>query len=220
MPERALVLFTKPPIPGRVKTRLIGDLTAEQAAQLHEAFQDDLLAALKGGSFDLRLAWALDGGEELPRGPVPGLRQEGSDLGERLYEALAAVSREYRWVAAVGTDHPELTRQTVEEALDRLEKGADIVLGPAEDGGFYLVAVRGDRLAPALFEGIPWSTAEVLQVMRERCRRLGMRTTFLERLRDVDTPLDLANLVRSLEAGRHDCPRSRSLLVQWGRLAP
>src|SRR5436305_8455451 len=84
-PLRRLLLFTKPPRPGRVKTRLIGELTADEAARLHATFLEDLLARLRGGDFELRLAWALeadDADEEVPAGPVPGVRQQGSDLGE------------------------------------------------------------------------------------------------------------------------------------------
>src|SRR6476469_3519849 len=81
---RALLLFTKPAREGRVKTRLIGDLTAAEAAALHGAFLADLLDRLLDGDFELRIAWALEPGEEIPAGPWPGLRQEGSDLGERL----------------------------------------------------------------------------------------------------------------------------------------
>ncbi|HEY4593451.1 MAG TPA: glycosyltransferase, partial [Thermoanaerobaculia bacterium] len=84
MSARRLLLFTKPAREGRVKTRLIGDLTPAQAAALHTAFLDDLLdrlrEALLEGSFELRLAWALKPEEAVPSGPLPGVRQEGDDL--------------------------------------------------------------------------------------------------------------------------------------------
>ena len=90
--QRRLLLFTKPAREGRVKTRLIGDLTPAEAAALHTAFLEDLLDRLSGGIFDLRLAWALDPGEPVPGGPIPGVRQEGEDLGERLFRTLAAAT--------------------------------------------------------------------------------------------------------------------------------
>src|SRR5258708_16548309 len=89
---RRLLLFTKPAREGRVKTRLIGDLTPCQAAELHAAFLDDLLARLTGGSFALDLAWAVDPGEALPGDVWPGpgsVRQVGAGLGEPLHCALA-----------------------------------------------------------------------------------------------------------------------------------
>src|SRR5688500_5580588 len=104
-PPSCLLLFTKPAVPGRVKTRLIGALTATQAAELHAAFLADLLARLRHATtFDLRLAWAVDEGEPLPPSPFPAVRQEGAGLGERLYRALAAAAHDYPLVAAVGSD--------------------------------------------------------------------------------------------------------------------
>ncbi len=122
-PCRRLLLFTKPARPGRVKTRLIGELTAEEAARLHAAFLDDLVDRLQGGDFERTLAWALDGDEELPAGPVPGVRQRGRDLGERLYYALseAALSEAGGGtVAAVGSDHPTLSLEMVHRAFATL----------------------------------------------------------------------------------------------------
>src|SRR4051794_11259760 len=87
--RRRLLLFTKPARAGQVKTRLIGDLTPAEAADLHAAFLLDLVDRLRGGDFELTLAWALDEAEELPAGPapgaapLPGLRQSGADLGAR-----------------------------------------------------------------------------------------------------------------------------------------
>ena len=168
--SRLLLLFTKPARPGRVKTRLIGDLTPAEAAELHAAFLEDLLGRLRPGSFELRLAWALEPGEEMPAGPFPGIRQEGDGLGERLYRALSAAATEASSVAAVGSDHPTLPLELVHRGFERVEAGADVVLGPAEDGGYYLIVLRGGVLAeagPRLFEGIAWSTERVLARYQE-----------------------------------------------------
>jgi glycosyltransferase A (GT-A) superfamily protein (DUF2064 family) len=152
--RRLLLLFTKPALPGRVKTRLIGDLTAAQAADLHAAFLGDVLDRLQGGRFEMRIAWALEPGEEVPVGPVRGEKQEGVGLGERLYGALSGAAREVGErgaVMALGSDHPTVPLELVHRAFERVEAGAEVVLGPAEDGGYYLIAVaagavRGDRL--------------------------------------------------------------------------
>jgi len=218
--HRRLLLFTKPAREGRVKTRLIGALTPAQAAALHQAFLDDLLDRLREGSFDLRLAWALDPGEPLPEGPVAGVRQEGDDLGERLYRALAAAGREAQSVAAVGSDHPTLPLETVHEAFarleGRLEGGADVVLGPAEDGGYYLIALRAGAVAPRLFEDIAWSTDRVFPDTVERCRELGLRLELLPEASDVDTPEDLHRLAFRMNGDDLGCPRTRALLDAWG----
>lgn len=218
MPSRRLLLFTKPAREGRVKTRLIGDLTAAEAAALHAAFLDDLLDRLRGGDFELRLAWALDPGDDLPAGPVSGLRQEGDDLGERLYRALSGAAREAAAVMALGSDHPTLPLARVHQAFEAVERGAPVVLGPAEDGGYYLVALRSDAVSRRLFQDIPWSTAGVLPATLERCRELGISPELLPAAADVDTPEDLRRLAARMVSGDLGCPRTRELLRLWQRL--
>ncbi len=213
----ALLLFTKPARPGRVKTRLVGELTPEQAAALHAAFRDDLCERLSQGGFHLEIAWALDDGEEVPRGPLPGRRQTGGDLGTRLYDALAAAARRFDAVAAVGSDHPELEPRTVEDAFARLAAGADVVLGPVPDGGYFLIGLARESVRRELFEGIAWSTGTVLADTLARAESLGLATELLPRGHDVDRPDDLRALARRLASSRA-CPRTRALLESWGRL--
>ncbi len=155
------LLYTKPARPGKVKTRLIGDraaggLTATAAAELHGAFLGDVVESLARGRFELRLAWALEPGDEDPGSGlpgaghpgsglpqeflgIPGFRQRGEDLGERLFDGLCRAARRSELVAAVGSDHPELLPATVEDGFRRLAAGADVVLGPTPDGGYYLI---------------------------------------------------------------------------------
>jgi rSAM/selenodomain-associated transferase 1 len=219
--ECGLVLFTKPAIPGRVKTRLIGELTARETADLHAAFRDDLLERLQGGGFDLSVAWALEGGEEIPVGAVRGFEQEGHDLGERLYNALHRLSADHAYVAAVGSDHPLLGRDQVEQAFEWLAKGADVVIGPATDGGYYLIAIRAERLSGSIFEDIAWSTESVRAQTVERCTALGLEIGFLDEASDVDTAADLRRLEQALSATPSLFgSRTRTLLERWGRLEP
>ena len=218
MPSRRLLLFTKPAREGRVKTRLIGDLTAAQAAALHAAFLDDLLDRLRDGDFELRLAWDLDAADELPAGPIPGVRQQGEDLGERLYRALADAAGESLSVMALGSDHPSLPLAIIHEAFDRLEQGAEVVLGPAEDGGYYLIALRSHAVDRRLFQDVPWSTDRVLPATLERCRHLGLIVELLPSASDVDTPEDLRRLASRMVAEDLGCPRTRELLSDWGRV--
>jgi rSAM/selenodomain-associated transferase 1 len=214
-----LLVFTKPAIPGRVKTRLTSSLSPGQAARLHQAFLDDLLDRMTGGPFAVTLAWALEGDEEPPelvgRG-LPGVRQRGRDLGERLYHGLADAGRGgARVVAAMGSDLPTVPRQVVEDAFRRIEDGADAALGPSRDGGYYLIAFRADVLAPELFEEITWSTR---QVIGETVRRLGearLTVALLPTHDDIDTPGDLSTFHEFLQKGWEDpslCPRTARLL--------
>lgn len=158
---------------------------------------------------------------------VDGVRQSGATLGHRLYGALAAAAQDHPGgVAAVGSDHPTLPRERVLAAFDALAD-ADVVLGPADDGGYYLVALRPAAVRRELFEGIAWSTASVLAATEERCRRLGLSVARLPEGRDVDEPADLRDLAaflagrpdaRSYAGESRDCPRTRYLLATWNRL--
>src|SRR6185369_9126892 len=209
-PVRHLLLFTKPARPGRVKTRLIGDLTPAQAAELHAAFLDDLLERLRAGRFEVTLAWALDTDDEVPAGSSPGIRQRGDDLGDRLYNALSEAAEGGAAVAALGSDHPTLSVALVERAFDLLENGADAVLGPAEDGGYYLIALRAADIA--------WSTGRVLPATLERIAELGLRLELLPLASDVDTPADLRRLAAAMRDGDLGCPRTWALLKAWRQL--
>jgi rSAM/selenodomain-associated transferase 1 len=215
---RQLLLFTKPAREGRVKTRLIGDLTAAEAAALHAAFLDDLVERLRGGDFELRLAWALDPGDDMPTGTVPGMRQEGHDLGERLYRALSGAARESDTVMALGSDHPTLPLETIHQAFEAVERGAPVVIGPAEDGGYYLIALRSGAVFRRLFQDIDWSTDRVLPQTLERCRELDLTVELLPLDTDVDTPDDLRRLASRMAGGDLGCPRTRDLLRIWKRL--
>lgn len=217
--DRCLALFTKPAHPGRVKTRLLPELSARQAADLHQAFLDDLLPRLGRGAFDLTIAWAVEPGEALPASSLPAFEQQGADLGRRLFAGLSRLARRYRYVAAVGSDHPGLAVGDVERAFDQLEGGAPIVLGPASDGGYYLLGLERGALDASLFEGVSWSTERVLEETLERCRRRGIEPVLLEAGHDVDSPADLERLAGEIARGASECPHVEALLRRWGRVA-
>lgn len=220
--RRALLLYTKPARPGRVKTRLIGALNAEQAAAIHAAFLGDLSERLRGGDFLLRVAWALAEGESFPvdlvAAEVENLRQADGDLGTRLYRGLLSAAEDSPVVAAIGSDHPELLPETAEEAFRRLEAGADVVFGPVPDGGYYLIGLRRQSVQRQLFDGIPWSTGAVLAESLARCHRLGLDADLLPGGHDIDVAEDLRLLAVRLMAGGTACPRTRVLLQRWGWL--
>jgi len=212
-------MFTKPARPGQVKTRLIGELSAIQAAELHAAFVEDLLERLATGDFDLRLLWAVDTGEAVPPSQVLSRRQVGADLGLRLLHGLRDALTEYPVAAAVGSDHPDLPMEHLEAAFERLEEGAELVLGPASDGGFYLIGARPGLLRTELFDGVEWSTDEVFASTMKNARAMGLTVETLPEASDVDTADDLAALAGTLAARPELCPRTHALLDSWSRLA-
>jgi rSAM/selenodomain-associated transferase 1 len=214
-----LVLFTKPARVGKVKTRLIGELTPEQATALHRCFVGDLTDRLMRGRFELRIAWAMPADEPLPSSPVAGMRQVGRDLGERLFAGLSRVAAEHDPVAAIGSDHPEIALSLVSRAFDKLKQGTDVVLGPAADGGYYLIAVARGALRREIFDNIPWSSPAVLNTTLQRCHDQNLAVELLPQGDDVDDADDLIRLTARLRRDRNlECPRTRALLESWGKL--
>lgn len=188
-----LIVFVKAPRPGAVKTRLARDLGAAAAADLYRRIAERVLrgSAPAGDEYLRTVAFAPADARDEIAAWLPGeeLRaQRGGDLGERMAAAFAdAFAAGSRRVALAGSDVPELTRERVGEAFSALD-GHDMALGPAADGGYYLVALARPR--PALFEGVAWSTERVLAETLERAAAAGLRVRLLGTLRDVDTPED------------------------------
>lgn len=186
-----MVIFAKAPEPGRVKTRLIPILRAGEAAELHEALLLDTLDVVRSCA-DAVVAFAPAGGRRtLERLLGPGARLVGQgpgDLGARLARMFDQLCGGGRPVLAVGSDCPGLTVARILGAAAALGR-ADVVLGPALDGGYYLVGLRKPR--PELFGDMPWSTPAVLELTQRRATEAGLRVELLEPARDLDTPEDL-----------------------------
>jgi uncharacterized protein len=196
-PRARVLLFAKAPVTGAVKTRMIPALGADGAMRLHRRLLRDTLARLlAAGVAPLELWCAPDTGHPLLRrlAETHGLtlrQQLGQDLGARLLAASADALGRAEIVALVGSDCPELDADYLAQAFGALQSTeVDAVLGPAEDGGYVLLALR--RAEPALFTGIPWGGDQVAAITRERMTALGWRWEELPTLRDVDRPQDLA----------------------------
>lgn len=194
-----LIIFAKAPVPGRVKTRLCPPLTPGEAAALHAAFiRDTLDMAVSGGPYVVTLAYTPRGSdpvfrEVLGSAPVELAPQEGRDLGLRMHGSLArAIAAGAKKAALIGTDIPALPANFIRDAFLALD-GSDLVLGPAEDGGYYLVALK--KPEKRLFTGITWSTPGVLADTLARAKALGLKVSLLPAMTDVDTPADLYALL-------------------------
>ncbi|HYR97147.1 MAG TPA: TIGR04282 family arsenosugar biosynthesis glycosyltransferase [Candidatus Binatus sp.] len=210
--------MAKYPVPGRVKTRLARVLGPERACELFRAFILDLADRLR--PLPYRVTWAYSP----PAAPFPRLvggarcrAQRGRDLGARMAHALAAEFAERRQsVLVIGADTPHVPEATLAEAATMLCGRADLVLGPAADGGYYLIGLRAP--APSLFTGITWGTDGVLAATLERAGVRGLRTHLLPSSFDIDEVDDLVRL-RALIAGGHvDLPRT-ALLLSGGCVA-
>jgi rSAM/selenodomain-associated transferase 1 len=183
-------MFAKVPSPGRVKTRLAQEIGAERAVAIYRAVGARVAAAV-GRRYDLSVWYdPPDGLSEMRSwlGDHEYLSQPVGDLGARLECAFRThFDRGDGPVIAIGADIPGIDAATIADAEAALQR-ASVVLGPAQDGGYYLIGLRGP--VPELFVGVPWSSERVFQVTLEICHRLHLEVVGLEMLRDVDTAAD------------------------------
>jgi rSAM/selenodomain-associated transferase 1 len=217
----AVAAMVKVPVAGEVKTRLCPPLRPEEAARLAWAFLGDRVEQLVGlPACDSLVAYTPPEGEPELRARLPGMRlvpQVGADLGMRMARLLADLLAEGRTGAvAVGTDTPSLPTAYLAEACRALERGeADVVLGPAEDGGYYLIGLAAP--APGLFADMSWGSASVYRTTLARAQAEGRRVAVLPTWFDVDRPGDLARLGRvAADRRAYRPPRTLALLAELG----
>jgi len=207
-----VLVVAKAPRAGRVKTRLAPPLSPRQAAELHTALLLDTLAACRAEHADVALlaghAAEQAGLAALAPG-VPIVLQRGRGLAEALRLGVADHAPAGP-VAMVSSDIPGLPPGALRDAFAALEESADVVLGPAFDGGYWLIAMREPHEAP--FRDVPWSTPAVWAVTLQRCLDAGLRVHALAPWLDVDTAADLGQL--RLEIQPSVAPRTAALLEQ------
>ena len=194
--QARLILFTRYPEPGRTKTRLIPALGAEGAAALQRRMSEAIVshmarfAAQSPVHLEIRYADGIQQAVEAwLSSDIPCLDQGEGDLGARLHRAFTqAFAQGAKKVVVIGADCPALTPPFFARAFAALDN-QDLVLGPAVDGGYYLVGLN--RPAPALFSEIPWGSGEVLAATLKQAHSLNLSLHLLEPLADVDRPEDL-----------------------------
>lgn len=198
MRER-LIVFTRYPEPGKAKTRLIPVLGSEGAAKLHRQMTEHTmlqvreLQAFRPLSVEVYFAESDQKRMQDWLGSDIVYQPQGEgDLGSRMAQAFnAAFSSGMDSVIIIGTDCPSLKTKLMAKAFQALEQN-ELVLGPATDGGYYLIGLR--RLIPKLFQGISWGTSEVLQQTVAIAEKLELAIAYLPPLSDVDRPEDLSIL--------------------------
>ncbi len=191
-----LVVFTRFPEPGKSKTRLIPALGPREAADLQRKMTEHTLSWARRWeerhSGSLQVHFTGSSVESFHEWLGPDLSycpQSEGDLGSRMHEAFRQAFQEgVGKVVLVGTDCPGLTEDLCQKAFEELDR-SEVVLGPAKDGGYYLIGLR--RPEEELFRSIPWGTGEVLAQTLERAQSLRLRASCLEILEDVDRPEDL-----------------------------
>jgi rSAM/selenodomain-associated transferase 1 len=197
-PAEILAVFARAPELGRVKTRLCPPLTADEAVAFHRALVEDTLDHLgkvnrpELSRFLLLSRPLLQATDlDVPRGWTVGIQSPG-DLGAKLTSFFhGAFRRGALRVVVLGSDSPTLPIEVVHDAFEELSR-VDVALGPASDGGYYLVGTR--RFLPELFRGISWGTELVLRQTRDALERLGHTGKLLVPWYDVDRPQDMEKL--------------------------
>lgn len=194
-PNSKILIFTKAPVPGRVKTRLTPSLGTEGAADFYRQLIEYTVSRFSAAAVaPVECCCAPDHRhslfEDLARCHGISLsNQQGGDLGERMANAASLGLASHETVILVGGECPVLMPSHLEQTLSLLYGGEDAVLGPAEDGGYVLLGLR--RFDPVLFQGIKWGEDGVLQATRQRLSTLGWQWSELETLWDLDRPEDL-----------------------------
>lgn len=197
-PDARLLVFAKAPVPGQVKTRLIPALGACRSAVLQRQLSEHTLTLVSHAKLCPVEMWCHPDTHHpffkrcRSKFGVILRQQLGPGLGMRMYHALAVTLQQARCAVLIGTDCPGITVEDLHEALAALSTEADVVIGPAEDGGYVLIGMR--RCSFQLFSGITWGGDQVLQQTRVRLGALNWWKRELASRWDVDRPQDLARL--------------------------
>ena len=189
-----VLMFTRAPRLGEVKSRLARQVGEKRALEVHRELGLRLVTALSG-EFQLTVVFTPTDALAEMRSWLGDLRfvpQVQGDLGRRMAVAARdAFGRGAQRVIVIGSDAPQVDARIIRRA-DRALRSAPVVLGPALDGGYYLVGLR--QVMPLMFENIDWGTSRVLRQTMERLGAQGVSPELLEPLRDIDTEEDLLEL--------------------------
>lgn len=194
IPVQVIALFVKTPLPGRVKTRLARDIGTEAACIIYRRLANRTIEHAAASGIPLVICY--DGNRE----DVPDdwqqpawsvIPQATGDLGRRMAAAFRALFHDAaHHVVVIGSDIPGIDCAYLRHAFSLLDDH-DMVIGPATDGGYCLIGFRRQSFTPRLFQGVPWSTGQVLRLTLQAAAREGLNVGLLPPLSDIDTIDDL-----------------------------
>ncbi len=222
MPENQLILlFVKAPIRGQVKSRLAAVLGQDAALELYRNFVLDILSSIETSGIPFRICYhPLDSGETVRNwlgGHLQYMLQEGDNIGEKMERAFRrAFSEGATRAVLIGSDIPDLPPALLLNAVGRLDQ-AGAVIGPARDGGYYLIGFRNDAFVPGIFHGPKWSTntvfSKTLQIFGQEQREVSVLPSW----QDVDTIEDLKDLMVRSRNSNFSSSRTMSYLAGTGK---
>jgi hypothetical protein len=210
--DTCICVFLKPPLAGKVKTRLIPVVGAEGAAALAGAFFRDTWNCVESLSWAVPIIASTDSlsPKTLPQPETQVWLQGDGDLGARIERILRRALTRAPFAMAFGADSPGIPPSLLERAHEAL-RSAEAVLGPCDDGGFYLLGLR--ECPPGLLAGISWSQSTTFACTLDRLNERGLSTTVLEPWYDIDRPEDLEHLSSDLASGAIMAPNTAKVLA-------
>lgn len=194
--------MTKAPIPDQVKTRMIPSLDPVTVSNLYYNFLIDKIEQVKNIEAQAFIAYTPETGFAFFQSIAPSgfnlVNQNGTDLGERLVNISRTLfGQGFKKVLILDSDTPNLPVEYIKKGLEELDN-SDVVIGPCEDGGYYLIGLKG--IQPLLFKDIPWSTSRVTELTMNTAIIEGLKVSLLEKWYDVDTIDDLLHLKHDLDS--------------------
>jgi rSAM/selenodomain-associated transferase 1 len=216
--KRCVILFVKLPEKGQVKSRLAQRMDEDLVLRLYENMVLDTIDTLTRGRFPFRICFTPPGARDrimewLGQG-YRALPQTGDDLGARMENAFERVfSEDVEDALLIGSDIPGLTAEVMDEAFTALLKN-EAVIGPAGDGGYYLIGFKKRSFEPVIFHDMVWSTKTVFRETMDKLHDASLKVHVLPELTDVDTVEDLRTLMSQVKGPASEPSRTRSFLEQ------
>lgn len=220
MQKNLLIIFAKYPEPGKVKTRYQPDLTTEQSSQLYRAMVEDLVNNLSDNSlFDLQVYfWPPERSVDMQRwlSDQNIFLQIDGDLGAKMAHAVEqSTLKGYQKSIIIGSDLPDIQPNLIEKAIHELES-SDVVLGPTDDGGYYLIGMK--HWHPGLFDNVAWSTELTFQQTFENIQHQQLSHHLLPVRADIDTISEVRQLAAATQSDsslRSRIPKTSQVLASF-----
>lgn len=219
--NRSIIIMTKIPAAGNVKTRLQPFLASEECAALAEAFFQDAYKKAKSVCENVILAYSPPVEPDVLKNFLPPqsvyVEQTGNDLGARMSNAFKfAFEKKFDSVVMIGTDIPTFPSDFIEKAFEFLETNSDVVLGRTEDGGFYLIGLK--KLQKEIFENVAWSSPKTFGQVYKNIEKLNLHLREVPGWYDVDEPEDYKKLREEIlhnKNAQRRAPETYALIRKW-----
>ena len=212
------IIFLRAPEKGTVKTRLAVSIDPEQVLELYKGFIHDTISAADPVSRLALYCWPPEKTQLITdwlKNKFKVFPQSGDNIGSKMANAFQELfDSGVKKAILIGTDIPDISQTIITQAFNELDRN-DIVLAPAQDGGYYLIGFNNNTYYPAVFEGINWSTPMVLQETLDIINKKNFRYYLLPELNDIDTLEDLKNLVKRYRNGHKTGNNTADNLIKY-----